>query len=245
MLQIKDLKIENESKQVLIENANFEMLPNKIIKIRGENGSGKTTLLSSIFKNPNYKIASGDIILNEKSKDAREDIRDVAGIEKMTETNLTNLETQEIVRLGLYLGLQFIPEISGVSTIKFLYKSYQNVHGDKNEFKSIIDFKNNIVLECAKYELDKSFLERDLNYKYSGGEKKIATIIYILALKPKYIFLDEIDSGVDEINKIKIYKIINSLKDSGASILLTSHNSEIDKYINFDRVYKIEDKILK
>lgn len=228
MLQIKDLKIENDSEQVLIGNANFVMEPGEIIKISGENGSGKTTLLSAIFKNPNYKITSGNIVLTRE-------------VEKI---DLTSLETHEMVRCGLYLGLQFIPEISGVSTIKFLYKSYQNVHGDKNEFKSIIDFKNSLVLECVKYELDKTFLERGLNYKYSGGEKKIATIIYILALRPKYIFLDEIDSGVDELNKIKIYTIINSLKGFGASILLTSHNSDIDKYINFNKVYKIEDKIL-
>lgn len=239
MLQIKDLKIENENGQALIENATFTMNLSEIIKIEGENGSGKTTLLNAIFKNTNYKIVSGDIILSKEDIDTKEE-----GIEKVSEINLNNLETHEMVRLGLYLGLQFVPEISGVSTIKFLYKSYQNIYGDKSKFKSIIDFKNNLILECEKYNIDKSVLERDLNYKYSGGEKKMATLIYILALKPKYLFLDEIDSGVDTENREKIYGVINDLKNSGTSILLTSHNSDIDKYINFDKVYKIEDKIL-
>jgi ABC-type multidrug transport system ATPase subunit len=59
---------------------------------------------------------------------------------------------------------------------------------------------------------------------------------------PKYLFLDEPDSGVDKESVEKIYKVINYMRDQGSAILITSHNTVIDKHINFDEVYKIENK---
>ncbi len=236
MLEIKNLKISinkeknNENKSsdfvmenILVEDASLFLKEGEIIKLEGANGSGKTTLLNSIFKNENYNIVAGDIVFNNKS--------------------ILKLETFEMARLGMYLGLQFIPEIQGLSTIKFLYKAYENINKTSEKILlNIVDFKKELEVKCDMFGLDKSFLSKDLNVGYSGGEKKQATLIYILALMPKYLFLDEPDSGVDKESVEKIYKIINYLKNNGSGVLITSHNTEIDKHINFDRTYKLEDK---
>lgn len=235
MLEIKNLKVEinnNDTKSnfvavdnILIQDASFTLTAGQIVKLEGANGSGKTTLLNAIFKNTSYRISSGDIILNGKS--------------------ILNLETYELARLGLYLGLQFVPEIQGLSTIKFLYKAFQNTHTyqDKNKTKSIIDFKKELEEKCDLFSLDKNFLSKDLNVGYSGGEKKQASLIYILALMPKYIFLDEADSGVDKESVEKIYKVINYLKEKDSAILITSHNVNLEKYVSFDSIYYLNDKI--
>jgi Fe-S cluster assembly ATP-binding protein len=237
MLEIKNLKIainkeisiEDKNsifnvENILIQDASLTLKEGEIIKLEGANGSGKTTLLSAIFKNPSYKIVDGDIILDNKS--------------------VLDLDTHELARLSMYLGLQFIPEISGLSTIKFLYKAYENINKDleKSKLINIVDFKKELEIKCDMFALDKNFLAKDLNVGYSGGEKKQATLIYILALMPKYLFLDEPDSGVDKESVEKIYKVINYMRDQGSAILITSHNTVIDKHINFDEVYKIENK---
>ena len=221
-----DFVMESSAENILIQDASLFLKEGEIIKLEGANGSGKTTLLNAIFKNENYNIIAGDIIFNGKS--------------------ILELETFELARLGMYLGLQFTPEIQGLSTIKFLYKAYENINkskeSEKDKLLNIVDFKKELEVKCDMFGLDKSFLSKDLNVGYSGGEKKQATLIYILALMPKYLFLDEPDSGVDKESVEKIYKIINYLKDNGSGILITSHNSKIDKHINFDRVYKLENK---
>ncbi len=222
MLQIKNLKVENNTGMTLIEEASFIMNLGEIVKLEGMNGSGKTTLLNAIFKNPDYRIVSGDIILNEKS--------------------VLGFETFEMVRAGMYLGLQFSPEIQGVSTIKFLYKAFQNIY--KENKKSILDFKKELEEKCDMFYLDKSFLSKDLNLDYSGGQKKQASLIYALALMPKYLFLDEPDSGVDTESLAMVYKVVNYMKENGSAILLTSHNTETDNNLSFDRVYRIENKKL-
>ena len=51
--------------------------------------------------------------------------------------------------------------------------------------------------EAEKYGIDGTLLDRPLTAGLSGGEKKLSEILQLIALKPKYAFLDEIDSGVD------------------------------------------------
>ena len=40
-------------------------------------------------------------------------------------------------------------------------------------------------------------MERDLNVWFSGGEKRKLEVLQLKLLKPTYIILDEIDSGLD------------------------------------------------
>jgi len=224
MLEIKNLKIKlSQDNSSIIEDANFVMGSGEIVLLEGANGSGKSSLLNSIFKNPKYSVTEGDIILDNNS--------------------ILNLDTHEISRSGLYLALQIVPEISGVSTIKFLYKAYENVTKDEKK-KSIIELKNELENECDKYGLDKSLLMRDVNVGFSGGEKKQAELLHILALRPKYIFMDEPDSGVDTEAVNKVYEVINDLAKNGSSIMITSHNSNINN-LNITKRYIIKDKVLQ
>ncbi len=230
MLQIKDLKINTKDGKEIIEKANLVLSAGQIVKLTGENGSGKTSFLNAIFKHFDYDIVSGDVLLS-------------GGGDEVAAKSILSSQTFEMVRSGMYLGQQFVPEIQGVSNIKFLYKAFQNIYPEDK--KNIIDFKNELEKYCDDFEIDKTLLSRDINFGFSGGQKKIFEMLHILALKPKYIFLDEIDSGVDEFSKIKIYNIINHIQRTGAAFLITSHDTNIKDYIDFDAEYIIENKILK
>jgi Fe-S cluster assembly ATP-binding protein len=225
MLQIKNLKIklnETSDEKSIIENATFDMNKGEIILLEGVNGSGKSSLLNAIFKNPKYNITEGEITLEDK--------------------NIIDLDTHEIAREGLYLALQHAPEIAGVSTIKFLYRAYENVNKDESK-KSIVELKKYLEEKCDKYNLDKNLLTRDTNVGFSGGEKKQAELLHIFALDPNYIFMDEPDSGVDKDAVNKVYEVINDLAKSGKSILVTSHNTKVEN-LNITKRYIIKDKII-
>lgn len=45
--------------------------------------------------------------------------------------------------------------------------------------------------------MNPSFLDRPLNYGFSGGEKKRNEILQMIVLDPELIMLDETDSGLD------------------------------------------------
>ena len=58
----------------------------------------------------------------------------------------------------------------------------------------------------------------------SGGERRRLEIARALAVKPRFILLDEPFAGVDPISVVDIQKIIKGLATRGIGILITDHN---------------------
>ncbi len=64
-------------------------------------------------------------------------------------------------------------------------------------------------------------------FELSGGQRRRVAIAGILALKPKYLILDEPTAGLDPLAKENLLKeIFGVIKKSGVTIILVSHNME-------------------
>ena len=64
-------------------------------------------------------------------------------------------------------------------------------------------------------------------FELSGGQRRRVAIAGILALKPKYLILDEPTAGLDPLAKENLLKeIFGAVKKSGVTIVLVSHNME-------------------
>ena len=57
----------------------------------------------------------------------------------------------------------------------------------------------------------------------SGGERQRLFIVLALLPNPEVVFLDELTTGLDARSRRDVWKILESLKNRGLSILLTSH----------------------
>ncbi|MDD6285253.1 Fe-S cluster assembly ATPase SufC [Candidatus Methanosphaera massiliense] len=211
LLEIKDLEVEVEGKQIL-KGVNLEINEGERHVLLGPNGAGKSTLFMTILGFPKYEVTNGKIIY--KGQD------------------ITNMETHERIKLGLGVTFQNPPAIHGVK-LKDLLKIEDKDH----EYKNDDELTNEVVELGKRLKLNETFLERDVNLGFSGGEVKRSELLQLLAQKPDFIMFDEPDSGVDIENVELISKEIGTLlgqddPNTKKSGLLITHLGYILKYVN-------------
>ena len=92
-------------------------------------------------------------------------------------------------------------------------------------------------------KMDKKNLHRDFNVGFSGGERKKNEILWLLMLKPKFIILDELDSGLDVDSLKDVTDTLNKYleKNPKTSLLIITHYTRILDYIKPEFVHKVKD----
>ena len=254
MLEIKNLKIKIKNGDIILENINLIMESGKAYVLSGRNGSGKSSLLSAIMGHPNYEVAEGEMCINDKkSLETKDDHKESEIVNTKETIKIDNNSVISSANAGIYMTMQIVPEIEGVTLIQLLHKAVNKkskiIFNKDNEGQNnsneinILDLNKQLIKYCEDFSIDKSFISRDLNYKMSGGEKKQAELLHLLALKPKYILIDEIDSGVDRESIEKIYKVLKYLQEENdSSLLIVSHHTNVNEYLNVEKTYTLENK---
>lgn len=215
MLKLENLKFKIANKQIL-DNFNLEIKDGEIHAIMGPNGIGKSTLTKIIMAHPDYKLESGKIYFDD---------------------NLINdKEVDEIAKMGIFVSFQNPIEIDGVTNNDFLKLALEN---KLNKKVNLYDFINLMEKNRKDLEIPKEFINRYVNEKASGGEKKKSEILQLKILEPKLIILDEIDSGLD-IDSLKIVteninEYLKTHKDT--SVLIITHYPRILEYIKPNYVH--------
>lgn len=219
MLNIKKLTVLADNKEIL-NDFNLDIKDGEIHAIMGPNGVGKSTICRAILKDPNYIITKGEITYhNNKLKD---------------------LTTTEISRLGIMMISQSPIAIEGVTNAEMLRLALSE---KTNEHIDIFKFSKQAKEICEKLSIPQNFLHRDINDGMSGGERKKNELLHIWMLKPSFLILDEIDSGLD-VDALKI--VANSLKEyhqtTNCSILLITHNPKLLDILKPDYIHILKDK---
>ena len=223
-IEISNLSVSVENKEVL-KDLFLKINKGEIHVIMGPNGTGKSTLSKVLLGHPSYIVTKGDIKIDNKS--------------------ILNLTTDERARLGIFLVFQNPISIEGVKNSDFLRVASNNI---SNENISLYDFIKEMEVYFVDLDLKKDMMHRSLNENFSGGEKKKNEILQMKMLKPKFIILDELDSGLD-VDSLKIVcKNINDYinKNKDTSILMITHYEKIFEYIRPNYVHILKDgKIIK
>jgi Fe-S cluster assembly ATP-binding protein len=225
-LQIDDLKVEVEGTPIL-KGLTLDVAQGEIHAIMGPNGSGKSTLAYAVAGHPAYDVVGGTI---------RFDGEDV-----------TEMAPNERAAAGLFLAMQYPTEIPGVSLTNFLRTA---VNATRDEDLPVRQYMADLREHMAELKMDQSFLSRNVNEGFSGGEKKRFEILQMAMLKPRIAILDETDSGLD-VDALKIVSEgVNQLlhKSGGATedrpdlgVLLITHYTRILNYITPDKVHVMAD----
>lgn len=226
MLEINNLKVTFENKLIL-KNINLNIKKGEIHALMGPNGSGKSTLAYIVSKKPKYKLEEGNILFEGE--------------------DLNRFLPEELSKKGIFLGFQHPISIPGLNNAQFLKTSVNSIR--EYQGKKIYD-SSTFLKKAKKYmkilNMKEELLYRSLNDGFSGGEKKSNEILQMMMIKPKLIFLDEIDSGLD-IDALKnISKGINIIKNSNTSIILITHYQRLLNYVEPNFVHIMYDgKIIR
>ena len=222
LLEIKDLCVNAEEKEIL-KGINLEINKGEIHVIMGPNGSGKTTTANAILNNLIYTKKNGYI--------------------KLEGEDITNLNTDEIARKGVFMSFQLPEEIPGISVTNFLKYAKNKATGKPVK---LFEFKEELAKYMEELNMNPKNMERSLNVGFSGGEKKKNEILQMLVLNPKLAILDETDSGLD-VDAIKtVSKGIEMFKNDNNAVLIITHNNKILHNLKVDYVHVLVDgKIVK
>ena len=194
ILKCNNLKKQYDTKKI-VQNISLEVNSGEVIGLLGPNGAGKTTTFYMIVGL--IKSDSGSIVIDDI------DI------------------TSTPIHKRFEYGISYLPQepsifrnMTAVDNIKAILETDNKL--TKHE-------KNNILDDLiTKFDL-KSFLNTE-GMQLSGGERRRVEIARALALKPKFLLLDEPFAGIDPISVIDIQKIIKDLSQDNIGILITDHN---------------------
>jgi len=221
MSQDKKIKLRTENlvkkyrSRTVVKGVSVEVEQGEIVGLLGPNGAGKTTTF--------YMIVGLVTPLTGKIYLDNTDITKEP-VYKRAQKGVGYLAQEASVfrKLSVEDNIKAVLEMSGMT---------------KEEQRERLE---NLIDEFGLQKIRKS-----LGIQLSGGERRRTEIARALAIKPKFILLDEPFAGVDPIAVEDIQEIVGKLKEKNIGILITDHNVHETLSIT-DRAYLLfEGSILK
>ncbi len=210
-----DTLVKKYRSRTVVKGVSVEVEQGEIVGLLGPNGAGKTTTFYMIVGLVTPN--SGKIYLDN--------------------TDITNEPVYKRAQKGVgYLAQEasVFRKLSIEDNIKaVLEMSKMTKEEQRDRLENLLD----------EFGLQK--IRKSLGIQLSGGERRRTEIARALAIKPKFILLDEPFAGVDPIAVEDIQEIVGKLKKKNIGILITDHNVHETLSIT-DRAYLLfEGSILK
>ncbi len=217
ILEIKDLSAGIEGEEIL-HHINLQVGRGEIHVLMGHNGAGKSTLGNVIMGSPVYQMTGGQILFEGE--------------------DITQLSVDARAKKGIFLSFQNPLEVPGLSMEAFLRNAIREKTGKPVK---IFQFKKRMEEVLKLLDMDASYVDRDLNVGFSGGEKKKAEIFQLLMLEPKLAILDETDSGLDVDAVRTVSKGIDIFCQNGGTLLIITHSTRILDALKVDHTHVLID----
>ena len=228
MLKIDNLEVslEEEDKQI-IKGLSLSINPGEIHAIMGPNGSGKSTLSSVLAGKDGYIVNNGNV--------------------QFDGSDLLDAEVEERAALGIFLAFQYPIEIPGVGNMNFLRTALNSQRKTRGQEElNAADFLKLVRSIAKDLEISDEMMKRPVNVGASGGEKKRNEILQMCLLEPRFVILDETDSGLDVDAMKLVSRGVNNFLSTSRSFLVITHYQRLLNYIVPDFVHiMVDGRIVK
>ena len=230
MLNLSDLSAtvgDSDDAKPILKGLSLDVPAGEVHAIMGPNGAGKSTLSYVLTGKTGYEVTGGAATFED--------------------TDILALDPEARAAKGLFLSFQYPVEIPGVPVMTFVrtaMNAQRKFHGE--EEISAPDFIKKAREVGKQLNLTNDMLKRPINVGFSGGEKKRLEIFQMLMMEPKFLILDETDSGLD-IDALKtVAEGINAMRAPTRGMLVITHYQRLLEYIKPDKVHVLADgKIIK
>ncbi len=216
LIRMNGIYFAYEKENLILKNVDFDLNDGDFVSLIGGNGVGKSTflqLLVGILKPIKGKVKYRKglklayVHQNPMIHFSKDNVREEF-LESIIESNLLNGANIEFNRESyeklLKLSAEEFIESDLLNGLKF----------DSIDFK----FKELIEFFGISDLIDKH------PYDCSGGEQQKIVIVKALLQNADVLILDEPTKGLDPISSKALAEILNSLRDNGLTILMTSHD---------------------
>jgi Fe-S cluster assembly ATP-binding protein len=222
LLETKDLRVEVNGIPIL-GGVDLTFKAGQVYAVLGPNASGKSTLAKTIMGLPEYEVTGGNILFNGES--------------------ILSKSITERARMGIAYAFQTPPRIPGVRLDDFVCRvcpDYQCKDADESFMGESCTCKQILYDDFERLGI-KNLAGRDLNDGFSGGESKRSELFQVLSMRPRIMFLDEPDSGLDY-DSLKIVgkelKLIREKHD--VTLVIISHHRYVLEFLEVDKVYILQ-----
>ena len=217
-IEIKNITVNAKDKKEILKDFSLVINDGEVHAIMGPNGTGKSTLAKVLMGSFEYEVTKGDILADGKS--------------------ILPLSIDERSKLGIFLSFQSPISIEGVSNTEFLKTA---INSRREEAIGLYPFLELMDASLKDLKMDSSMMSRSINQDFSGGERKKNEILQMKLLKPSFIILDELDSGLD-VDSLRICaeNINQYLKENPkTSVLIITHYPRILEYLPLNYVHQM------
>ncbi|MGZ8364338.1 MAG: Fe-S cluster assembly ATPase SufC, partial [Caulobacteraceae bacterium] len=217
MLSIQNLHVAVGGAEIL-KGLSLDIPAGEVHAVMGPNGAGKSTLSYALAGRSGYEAAEGSVTLDGQ--------------------DLLGLTPDQRAARGVFLSFQYPTEIPGVPAMTFIRTALNAQRKARGEGEvNAAEFLKLARTEAAQLKIDFEMLRRPLNVGFSGGEKKRLEILQMAMLRPRFMILDETDSGLD-IDALKVVSEgVNALRAPDRAMLVITHYQRLLDYIKPDKVH--------
>jgi phospholipid/cholesterol/gamma-HCH transport system ATP-binding protein len=195
--------------RVILKDVAFKVMPGETLVILGGSGSGKTTLLRLALGL--FRADQGRVV--------------VAG------RDITHLSDEELVEIRQQMAMVFQNAALFDSLTVRENVGYRHWESGRLPDEEI----NRIVCESLRFVGLEDTLEK-LPAELSGGMRKRVGIARALASGAKTLLYDEPTAGLDPVNTVMVNRLILSLKSTGVTQVVVTHDLET--------AYRVADRIV-
>ena len=184
----------------VLHAVDLDLHPGEILCVMGSSGAGKSTLIQVIsgLLSPGCGVITLDGRRVDGSRGGLRALRNAVGV--LLQSSHRQLFAETVER-----DVAFGPRnrgLSGEELARRVREALEEVGLDPDLYSSVSPFS------------------------LSEGEMRRAALAGVLAMRPRFLLLDEPSSGLDPPGQENLHRVLGSLRGQGAGILLVTHEWE-------------------